>query len=90
VTNLATGVGVTVGQLVERIVDLVGRPLPVVESAQRKRPDTSEVFRLLGSAARAAERAGWTPQVSLGEGLARTVAWFRRRGRPADVAQYRV
>jgi nucleoside-diphosphate-sugar epimerase len=76
--------------LIERITAQVGRRLPVVESAQRKRPDTSEVFRLLGSANRAAERARWTARVSLEEGLARTIAWFRSRGRPADVAGYRV
>jgi NAD dependent epimerase/dehydratase len=90
VTNLATGTGVTVGDLIERIVGVVGRPLPVVESAQRMRPDTSEVFRLIGSADRAGERAGWSARVSLDEGLARTVAWFRSRGRPTDVAAYRV
>ena len=90
VTNLATGVGVTVGELIEGIMRLAGRRLPVIESPQRKRPDTSEVFRLIGSAGRAAERAGWTARLSLEQGLAQTVAWFRDRGRPADVACYRV
>jgi dTDP-glucose 4,6-dehydratase len=90
VTNLATGAGVTVGELIERIASLVGRRLSVVESDERKRPDTSEVFRLIGSADRALERAGWSARVSLEEGLARTIAWFRDRGRPADVARYRV
>jgi dTDP-glucose 4,6-dehydratase len=89
-TNLATGVGVTVGEMVEQIMRLVGRRLPVIESAQRRRPDTSEVFRLLGAAARASERAGWTARIGLEEGLARTIAWFRERGRPRDVACYRV
>jgi dTDP-glucose 4,6-dehydratase len=90
VTNLATGVAVSVGELLERIVALTGRRVPVEEVDERKRPENSEVHRLLGSAARAAERAGWAARVSLQEGLARTVEWFRRRGRPAEVDGYRV
>jgi NAD dependent epimerase/dehydratase len=89
-TNLATGVGVAVGELVERIVGLVGRRIPVIEVEERKRPHTSEVSRLIGSATRAAERMGWCPRVDLQEGLTRTIAWFRARGRPADAGRYRI
>jgi NAD dependent epimerase/dehydratase len=90
VTNLATGVGVTVGDLIDRIQGMVGRSLPVVEADQRKRPPTSEVFTLLGSARLAGERAGWQPQVQLAEGLRRTVEWFRRRKETSRVGEYRV
>ncbi|HVS38657.1 MAG TPA: SDR family NAD(P)-dependent oxidoreductase [Gemmataceae bacterium] len=79
VANLATGAGVTVGELIERILGLVGRRLPVVESAERKRPETSEVYKLLGSADLARQRTGWEARTSLDDGLARTVAWFRER-----------
>jgi NAD dependent epimerase/dehydratase len=90
VTNLATGVGVTVGELIERVLALVGRRLPVIEAEQRKRPEASEVFKLLGSARRAAEQARWSPRVPLAEGLARTVRWFRGRADTAGVGEYRV
>ena len=67
VTNLATGVGVTVGELVERILRIVGRKLPVVETEERKRPEASEVFEpagLGGAGPRAGRLAGerrrWT------------------------------
>jgi NAD dependent epimerase/dehydratase len=90
VTNLATGVGVTVGELIERIVAITGRKVPVVETDARKRPETSEVFKLLGSAAKAHERAGWRPRVSLDEGLARAVAWFREHTDTARTGEYRV
>jgi dTDP-glucose 4,6-dehydratase len=90
ITNVATGVGVTVGELIERIQAIVGRKVPVVETDARKRPENSEVFRLLGSAKQALARAGWKPRVTLDEGLARTVDWFRSHGNAAQAAEYRV
>jgi NAD dependent epimerase/dehydratase len=78
VTNLATGRGVTVGELAERILRLVGRNLPVVETEERVRPEHSEVFKLIGSAAPASRLAGWEARTSLDEGLARTLDWVRR------------
>ncbi len=90
VTNLATGVGVTVGELIERVVRIVGRNVPVIEAEERKRPEASEVFTLLGSAAKAKERAGWTARVGLDEGLTRAVEWFRAHGGVESVGAYRV
>lgn len=78
VVNLATGVGVTVGELVERIMKLVGRKLPVTESEERVRPEKSEVFKLLGAAAAAEKLAGWKARTPLDEGLAQTLEWIRR------------
>ena len=45
---------------------LVEKPLPV-DDPERRRPDI----------ALARERLGWEPHVTLREGLARTIAWFR-------------
>ena len=92
VTNLATGVAITVGELIEQIQLIVGRQLPVIEAEERKRPGASEVFKLLGSALRAKERANWVPRVSLLDGLTKTVAWFRQHSDPAlsRPSEYRV
>jgi NAD dependent epimerase/dehydratase len=89
VTNLATNVGVTIGDLIEQIQQIVGRDLPVVEKSERKRPSKSEVFKLLGSAELAKQRCGWEPQVSLAEGLAQTIEWFRKNT-ITDAGVYRV
>jgi NAD dependent epimerase/dehydratase len=78
VTNLATGVGVSVGELAGRVLKLVRRDLPVVETEERKRPEDSEVFELIGSAAAAERLAGWKARTSLEEGLGKTLDWFRR------------
>jgi dTDP-glucose 4,6-dehydratase len=78
VTNLATGVGVSVGELAGRVLKVVRRDLPVVETEERKRPEDSEVFELIGSAAAAERLAGWKARTSLEEGLGKTLDWFRR------------
>jgi len=90
VNNLATGTGVTVGDLVGRIQRIVGRNLPVVEEERRKRPEASEVYTLLGSAEAARAVAGWRPAVTLDEGLERTVEWFRSRAELEPIGEYRV
>jgi NAD dependent epimerase/dehydratase len=90
VTNLATGQGVSVGELAERIVRLVGRRLPIVETDERKRPEASEVFKLIGSAKLAQERANWRAKVSLDDGLARTLEWMRGRANLYGEQGYRV
>ena len=53
---------------------LVEKPLPV-DDPERRRPDI----------ALARERLGWEPHVTLREGLARTIAWFRS----VDVGDFR-
>ena len=81
-TNLATGVGVTIGELAQRIVRLVGRPVPIREAAERVRPETSEVFKLIGSA-RLAGEAGCAPPRRSTTACARRSTGFGRTFRPS-------
>lgn len=74
--NLGVGEEISIGALAELIMDVVGRTVPIVGDDQRSRPERSEVERLLSDNALARELTGWVPQVSLREGLERTVAWF--------------
>jgi NAD dependent epimerase/dehydratase len=90
VVNLATGVGVSVGELIEVIQKSLNKSMPVIESAARVRPDTSEVFTLIGSAAKAKQLADWSPQVSLQQGLEATMDWFRSHTDMKSVGEYRV
>jgi dTDP-glucose 4,6-dehydratase len=89
VTNLASGTGVSVGELVERIAAIVGRNVPVVLSEERRRPAASEVQRLIGSAQQAQVLAGWEPRTSLDEGLRHTAAWLRANWRSEHLGEYR-
>lgn len=74
--NLGVGEEIAIGALAELIMDVVGRTVPIFGDDQRSRPERSEVERLLSDNALARELTGWVPQVSLREGLERTVAWF--------------
>jgi dTDP-glucose 4,6-dehydratase len=82
--NLGTGTDVSIGNLVERIERIMGRPLPVELDEQRVRPQKSEVMRLLSSNAKAKQLMGWSPRIDLDEGLARTLEWIR-----ANLSAYR-
>ena len=89
-TNLATGVGVSIGELAERIVKLTGRNVPIRESSERVRPENSEVFKLLGSARVASELAGWQAATSLEEGLRQTIEWVRTNLQSFKIGEYSV
>jgi len=88
--NLGTGEDITIGDLVDRIVQILGKPAVSPRRAERPgpngvevevdparlRPQGSEVLRLISDNRLAAERLGWKPAVSLDEGLGRTVDWI--------------
>lgn len=89
VTNLGTGVETSVRQLVEKVGAALGKSVEIVFDANRLRPDASEVDRLLADPTRAAEIAGWRAEVSVDEGLRRTIAWISEhfhQYRPAEYA----
>jgi NAD dependent epimerase/dehydratase len=73
--QLGTGVDVSIGELVELIGDILGRELEVTLDEARIRPPDSEVQRLLSTPELARELTGWTPAVTLREGLERSIAW---------------
>jgi len=74
VINVGSGQEITIGDLARTILDLLGRDLPIVCEEQRIRPENSEVERLCADN-RQARALGWQPQVTLQEGLLRTIAW---------------
>jgi dTDP-glucose 4,6-dehydratase len=88
--NLGMGNEVTIGQLAETIIRLVGRPVRIEVDAERLRPAKSEVQRLLSDNRKAARLLKWTPQVSLEEGLARTIEWVRGNLDRFSIGKYQV
>jgi dTDP-glucose 4,6-dehydratase len=81
VFNLGTGREVWIGDLVEMILNLVAEfgvaQRPALKTdAQRLRPEHSEVMRLLSDNRLALDVLGWSPEVSLEEGLRKTMAWI--------------
>lgn len=75
--NLGAGREIRIGDLAQKVIELIGRPVRVEVEAQRLRPQKSEVGRLLSDNRLAARLMGWQPRVDLDEGLRRTIAWVR-------------
>ena len=84
VINTGSGHEISIGDLARTISRLMGRELPIERDAQRLRPDTSEVERLLADTRKAADLAGWRPrdagQQGLEKGLRSTIEWFSEPG----------
>jgi NAD dependent epimerase/dehydratase len=75
--NAGNGKAITVGDLVDLILDIVGTEATVETEDQRVRPDASEVFELLADATKINQVTGWAPEVSLRAGLEETVGFVR-------------
>ncbi len=74
--NIATGREVSMRTTLETIASLMKADVEWVQDPERIRPSGSEVFRLLGSNEKIGKLTGWKPEVSLEEGLERTIRWF--------------
>jgi NAD dependent epimerase/dehydratase len=88
--NLGTGSEVSIGDLVQRINAIIGRDLPVRKKDERVRPETSEVNRLLSNNSKARELVGWTPRVTLDDGIRLTAKWVEERLEMYDPSTYRI
>lgn len=73
--NLGAGTEIRIGDLANKIISLIGRPVKIVVDPTRLRPDKSEVQRLISDNKLAKEKLNWEPQVSLTDGLEQTLDW---------------
>ena len=74
--NLGTGETHTIGHFAERILQLMGCTKPLVTEAARVRPSKSEVGKLVSDNTKARRLLGWTPQVSIDDGLRATIEFI--------------
>jgi NAD dependent epimerase/dehydratase len=76
VVNVGSGREISIGALVDLLIDITGRDARVATDPDRVRPADSEVDRLLCDNTRAREWAGWEPLTTLEDGLRRTSEWI--------------
>ena len=76
VINLGTGVEVSIVEVVQRVLKLLQRDVPVSFDDDRLRPPDSEVERLVAHVAKAKALLGWAPETDLDEGLQLTIDWL--------------
>lgn len=77
--NAGSGKSISIGELVGAIARSLNINKPVVASSERLRPAASEVRALIADSRKFASATGWTPEVSLTDGIQRTAAWWRER-----------
>jgi len=76
VINLGTGVEVSIAEVVERVLKLIGQDVPVRLDDDRLRPADSEVERLVAGTEKAKALLGWAPETDLDDGLQLTIDWL--------------
>ena len=86
VINVGSGSEISIGDMAKLIGELSGLRFEVDTDPVRLRPEGSEVERLLCDNTRIRTLTDWIPEVSLREGLAKTIAWFRD---PANLRRYK-
>lgn len=88
--NIGSGYGVTIGELAEKIREIVNPEATICCDQNRVRPDGSEVKKLICDNSLADQLMGWKPSVTLEEGLALTISWIREHIELYKLNQYTV
>ena len=79
VVNAGSGKGISIGELVNLVADIMGRRRVTVTTDRRRiRPRRSEVMRLICDNRKAREMIGWAPRVSIRVGLRRTIEFIKK------------
>ncbi|MDB4966600.1 MAG: NAD(P)-dependent oxidoreductase [Myxococcales bacterium] len=77
ILNVASGVGVTIGELARAAAAAANRDLPVRANRAEGPPRRADVHELVADTSRIRAALGWTPRTALVDGLRRTIEWFR-------------
>ena len=83
ICNLGNGDGFSVRQVLATIEQVTGHPVPVTVGPRR----AGDPARLVASAARAADRLGWTPELTLHDMIADAWEFTQRPGGQAMSAR---
>ena len=73
--NIGSGHEISIGDLAELMMDIVGYRAKIIVDQSRLRPSSSEVTRLMADATKLRELTDWRPKYSLEAGLRVTAKW---------------
>jgi len=76
--NIGSGQEISIGELAKLIISLIKADAAIISEDLRKRPEYSEVERLVCDSSLMQKLTGWKPEVSLKEGILRTIDWFKK------------
>jgi len=75
--NIASGAEITIGDLLNKLIQIINSKAIILSDEERKRPEKSEVNRLLGSNKKLKELTSWKSNYTLEQGLLKTIEWFK-------------
>jgi nucleoside-diphosphate-sugar epimerase len=74
ILNLGCGEELSMRQVAQTILDLMGNPIEPQFGALPERP--TEIHRMFCDSSKARQALGWSPQHSLADGLRKTIDWY--------------
>ena len=77
--NIGSGQGVTIGDLAEKVVQVIRRKGEILFDATRIRTESQDIQRLIADISKANRLLEWQPKTTLADGLTKTVEWFASR-----------
>ena len=77
ITNVGMKTEISVGNLVQKISNLLGVNITIETEEQRVRPENSEVERLFCENKKLVVNTNWNPEYDLEKGLLETIDWLR-------------
>ena len=77
ITNIGMNEEISIGKLVNLIVQIIGERIEIKIDTQRARPENSEVERLKCNNTKIKKYSDWKPQYDLKSGLTETIEWIR-------------
>jgi NAD dependent epimerase/dehydratase len=76
--NIATQSEISVGDLAQKIIDLISPGTSIKTEDERLRPAKSEVERLFGSNEKIQKLTNWKQHYTFEKGLEETIQWFKK------------
>jgi NAD dependent epimerase/dehydratase len=84
--NIATNSEISVGDLAQKIINIINSSAKIITDEERLRPEKSEVERLFGDNSKIIKLTNWKPTYNLDKGLEETIHWFKQK---ENITQYK-
>lgn len=86
VVNIGSNYEISIGDLFEKIKNIMKKDVRIVVEQERIRPKNSEVYRLWCDNAKIRSLTGFKPDYSIDQGLELTIEWFKN---PENLKRYK-
>ncbi|HOP50371.1 MAG TPA: NAD-dependent 4,6-dehydratase LegB [Ignavibacteriales bacterium] len=77
VANIGMNTEISIGDLIELIIKIIGKNVEIVTDNERIRPEKSEVERLYCDNSKITKLTSWQPSYNLKKGLTETIQWIQ-------------